>query len=47
MCSWSVMRAIPEVEGTMGQLPEGAITLVETLGGNGSLVEPEPKTSPL
>jgi 4-hydroxy-3-methylbut-2-en-1-yl diphosphate reductase len=33
----------PEVAGTMGQLPPGAITLIETLGDVASLVMPDPE----
>ena len=33
----------PEVAGTMGQLPPGAITLIETLGDVASLVTPDPE----
>ena len=33
----------PEVAGTMGQLPPGAITLIETLGDVASLARPDPE----
>src|SRR6187549_3477340 len=33
----------PEVAGTMGQLPPGAITLIETLGDVASLAVPDPE----
>ncbi|MEQ8747199.1 4-hydroxy-3-methylbut-2-enyl diphosphate reductase [Pyruvatibacter sp.] len=33
----------PEVEGTLGQLPDGAITLIETVGDANSVTPPDPQ----
>ncbi len=42
---WSATLAIPEVVGTMGQLPEGAVILVESVAGCRSILRLDDQTN--